>query len=205
MYAIEPLGVVFPRDADEAAAVVSTAAESGVPGLAGGAGTRLAGEAVGRAVVMDFSRHMNRILAIDAEARRARVQPGVVQEQLNLAAARHGLMFGPDTSTSNRATLGGMIGNNSAGSHSVRYGMTVDHVLSLDVVLSDASRAAFGPLSDAELAGRAGRPTLEGAICRELPLLAGRHAEAIATGYPRFWRRAGGYRLDRLAGRGAAD
>ena len=202
MYAIEPLGVVFPRDGDEAAAVVSAAAEFGVPVLARGAGTSLAGQAVGRAVVMDFSRHMNRILAIDGEARRARVQPGVVQEQLNLAAARHGLMFGPDTSTSNRATLGGMIGNNSAGSHSVRYGMTVDHVLSLDVVLSDASRAAFGPLSAAEVADRAARPSLEGTICRELPLLAQRNAGAIATGYPRFWRQSGGYRLDRLAGRG---
>jgi FAD/FMN-containing dehydrogenase/Fe-S oxidoreductase len=151
---------------------------------------------------MDFSRHMHKILAIDAGARRARVQPGVVQEQLNRAAARHGLMFGPDTSTSNRATLGGMIGNNSAGSQSVRYGMTIDHVLALDVVLSDASTAAFGPLAAAELAARAGRATLEGAICRELPALAARNAEAIATGYPRFWRQSGGYRLDRLAGRG---
>ena len=202
MYAIEPLGVVFPRDGDEAAAVVSTAAEFGVPVLPRGAGTSLAGQAVGRAVVMDFSRHMNQILAIDGDARSARVQPGVVQEQLNLAAARHGLMFGPDTSTSNRATLGGMIGNNSAGSHSVRYGMTVDHVLSLDVVLSDASRAAFGALSAAEVASRSARTSLEGTICRELPPLAERNAGAIATGYPRFWRQSGGYRLDRLAGRG---
>jgi len=202
MYAIEPLGVVFPRDGDEAAAVVATAAEHGVPVLPRGAGTSLAGQTVGRAVVMDFSRHMHRILAIDAEARRARIEPGVVQQQLNLAAAAHGLMFGPDTSTSDRATLGGMIGNNSAGSHSVRYGMTVDHVLSLDVVLSDGSWAAFGPLSAAGLAGRAARPTLEGTICRELPLLAERNAGAIATGYPRFWRQSGGYRLDRLGGRG---
>jgi FAD/FMN-containing dehydrogenase/Fe-S oxidoreductase len=202
MYAIEPIGVVFPRDADEAAAAVATAAEFGVPVLPRGAGTSLAGQTVGRAVVLDFSRHMSQILAIDAGARRARVQPGVVQEQLNQAAARHGLMFGPDTSTSNRATLGGMIGNNSAGSHSVRYGMTVDHVLALDVVLSDASRATFGALSAAEVASRAARPTLEGTICRELPPLAERNAEAIATGYPRFWRQSGGYRLDRLAGRG---
>src|SRR5580700_10619370 len=150
MYAIEPLGVVFPRDADEAAAAVATAAEFGVPVLPRGAGTSLAGQTVGRAVVLDFSRHMSQILAIDAGARRARVQPGVVQEQLNLAAARHGLMFGPDTSTSSRAT--------------------------------------FGALSAAEVAGRAARPTLEGTICRELPLLAARNAEAIATGYPRFWR-----------------
>ena len=98
-----------------------------------------------------------------------------------------------------------MIGNNSAGSHSVRYGMTVDHVLNLDVVLSDASAARLGPLSEAERAGRAAQPTLEGAICRELPLLAGRHAEAIATGFPKFWRQSGGYRLDRLSGRGELD
>ena len=202
MYAIEPIGVVFPRDGAEAAAVVATAGEFGVPVLPRGAGTSLAGQTVGHAVVIDFSRHMNQILAIDAERRCARVQPGVVQEQLNLAAARHGLMFGPDTSTGNRATLGGMIGNNSAGSHSVRYGMTIDHALALDVVLSDASTAALGPLSAAELAARAARPTLEGAICRELPALAARNAGAIATGYPRFWRQSGGYRLDRLAGRG---
>ena len=199
MYAIEPIGVVFPRDGSEAAAVVATAAEFGVPVLPRGAGTSLAGQTVGRAVVMDFSRHMNKVLAVDAEARRARVQPGVVQEQLNLAAARHGLTFGPDTSTSNRATLGGMIGNNSAGSQSVRYGMTIDHELALDVVLSDASTAVFVPLTEAELAARAARPTLEGAICRGLPALAARNAEAIATGFPRFWRQAGGYRLDRLA------
>ena len=198
MYAIEPLGVVFPRDADDVAAVVSTAAEFGVPVLPRGAGTSLAGQTVGVAVVLDLSRHMSGIVAIDPEQRTARVQPGVVQEQLNLAAARHGLMFGPDTSTANRATLGGMIGNNSAGSHSVRYGMTIDHVLGLDVVLSDASRARFGPLTEAERLSRAAQPTLEGAICRELPLLAERYSGAIATGFPRFWRQSGGYRLDRL-------
>ena len=151
MYAIEPAGVVFPRDAADVAAAVSTAAEFGVPVLPRGAGTSLAGQAVGHGIVMDLSRHMGRIIEIDAERRMARVQPGVVQEQLNLAAARHGLVFGPDTSTSNRATLGGMIGNNSAGSQSVRYGMTIDHVLALDVVLADASRSALGPLTEGEL------------------------------------------------------
>ena len=154
MYTIEPIGVVFPREAADVAAVVTTAAEFGVPVLPRGAGTSLAGQTVGQAIVMDLSRHMNQIIEIDAERRVARVQPGVVQEQLNLAGARHGLVFGPDTSTRNRATLGGMIGNNSAGSQSVRYGMTIDHVLALDVVLSDASRATFGPLTP----GRAGQP-----------------------------------------------
>jgi FAD/FMN-containing dehydrogenase/Fe-S oxidoreductase len=198
MYAIEPIGVVFPRDAADVAAVVATAGEFGVPVLPRGAGTSLAGQTVGQAIVMDLSRHMTRIIEIDAERNVARVQPGVVQEQLNLAAARHGLVFGPDTSTRNRATLGGMIGNNSAGSQSVRYGMTIDHVLALDVVLSDASQSTFGPLTAAELVSRAAAPTLDGMICRDLPLLVERHQEAIATGFPRFWRQSGGYRLDRL-------
>jgi len=198
MYAIEPIGVVFPRDAADVAAVVATARDFGVPVLPRGAGTSLAGQTVGQAIVMDLSRHMSRIIEIDADRRVARVQPGVVQEQLNLAAAGHGLMFGPDTSTRNRATLGGMIGNNSAGSQSVRYGMTIDHVLALDVVLADASQATFGPLTAAELASRAGAPTLDGTICRDLPGLVERHREAIATGFPRFWRQSGGYRLDRL-------
>jgi FAD/FMN-containing dehydrogenase/Fe-S oxidoreductase len=199
MYSIEPIGVVFPRDAADVAAVVTTAGDFGLPVLPRGAGTSLAGQTVGRAIVMDFSRHMTRIIDIDAERNVARVQPGVVQEQLNLAAARHGLVFGPDTSTRNRATLGGMIGNNSAGSQSVRYGMTIDHVLALDVVLSDASQSTFGPLTADELVSRAAAPTLDGTICRDLPLLAERHREAIATGFPRFWRQSGGYRLDRLA------
>jgi len=198
MYSIEPIGVVFPRDAADVAAVVTTAREFGVPVLPRGAGTSLAGQTVGQAIVMDLSRHMSRIIEIDAERRVARVQPGVVQEQLNLAAAPHGLVFGPDTSTRNRATLGGMIGNNSAGSQSVWYGMTIDHVLTLDVVLSDASQATFGPLTADELASRAGAPTLDGTICRDLPSLAERHRQAIATGFPRFWRQSGGYRLDRL-------
>jgi FAD/FMN-containing dehydrogenase/Fe-S oxidoreductase len=205
MYAIEPIGVVFPRDAADVSAVVSAAGEFGVPVLPRGAGTSLAGQTVGQAIVMDLSRHMNKILQIDPERRVARVQPGVVQEQLNLAAAVHGLMFGPDTSTKNRATLGGMIGNNSAGSHSVRYGMTIDHVLDLGVVLSDATSSWFGPLTDAEAANRAAASSLDGAICRELPVLVKRHREAIATGFPSFWRQSGGYRLDRLARSSGVD
>jgi FAD/FMN-containing dehydrogenase/Fe-S oxidoreductase len=199
MYAIEPIGVVFPRDAADVAAVVTIAGEFDVPVLPRGAGTSLAGQTVGRAIVVDLSRHMTQIKDIDAERMVARVQPGVVQEQLNLAAAPYGLVFGPDTSTKNRATLGGMIGNNSAGSQSVRYGMTIDHVLTLDVVLSDASSSTFGPLTADELDRRAAAATLDGTICRDLPRLVERHREAIVTGFPRFWRQSGGYRLDRLA------
>jgi len=194
MYAITPLGVVFPRDADDVAATVAAAAEHGVPVVPRGAGTSLAGQTVGPGVVLDLSRHMNRILELDHEARVARVQPGVVQDQLNRAAAPHGLMFGPDTSTSNRATIGGMIGNNSAGSGSVRYGMTIDHVRELSVVLSDASTAHLAPGHTPSTSD-----TLEARLHRELPKLVDENRDAIATGFPPFWRRAGGYRLDRLA------
>ncbi len=116
----QPVGVVFPRHADDVAAAVTAAAEHGVPVTPRGAGTSLAGQTVGPGLILDCPRHMNRILEIDPGSRAARVQPGVVQDQLNRAAAPHGLMFGPDTSTSNRATIGGMIGNNSAGSGSIR-------------------------------------------------------------------------------------
>jgi FAD/FMN-containing dehydrogenase/Fe-S oxidoreductase len=199
MYAIRPLGVVFPRHAEDVVATVRVAREHGVPVLPRGAGTSLAGQTVGAGLVLDLSRHMNRVLEVDAQARTALVEPGVVQDDLNRAAAGHGLMFGPDTSTSNRATIGGMIGNNSAGSGSVRYGMTIDHVRALDVVLSDASTARFAPVDEAERARRAAVPTLEGRLYRELPQLVSAQASAIADGFPPFWRRAGGYRLDRLA------
>jgi FAD/FMN-containing dehydrogenase/Fe-S oxidoreductase len=199
MYAIEPIGVVFPRNPDDVAAVIAAAAGFGVPVLPRGAGTSLAGQAIGPAVVMDLSRHMNRIISIDPELRVAWVEPGVVQEQLNMAAAQYGLMFGPDTSTSNRATIGGMIGNNSAGSYSIRYGMTIDHVLALNVVLSDAGLAMFRPVSASQRTILARARSLEGSLYRELPRLVERHREAIDTGFPRYWRQSGGYRLDRLS------
>ncbi|UBU16099.1 FAD-binding and (Fe-S)-binding domain-containing protein [Nonomuraea gerenzanensis] len=176
MYAIEPLAVAFPRHAEDVQALVLACGELGVPVLPRGAGTSLAGQTVGAAVIVDFSRHMNRILEIDG--RTARVQPGVVQDQLNRAARKHGLMFGPDTSTSNRATIGGMIGNNSAGSHSVLYGSTIDHVQALRVVLADATTP--------DLATDARLRTAVAGILDGLDL----------SGFPRFWRHSGGYRLD---------
>ena len=155
MYSIEPIGVAFPRTAADVAAAVHVAGEFGVPVLPRGAATSLAGQTVGHALVLDCSKHMNAIVEINRERALARVQPGVVQSQLNRRAAREGLVFGPDTSTANRATLGGMIGNNSGGTHSVVYGMTIEHVRSLEVVLSDASSATFGRLDATEVARRA--------------------------------------------------
>jgi FAD/FMN-containing dehydrogenase/Fe-S oxidoreductase len=199
MYAITPVGVVFPRHADDVSAAVTVAAEYGVPVTARGAGTSLAGQTVGPGLVLDLSRHMNAIVELDPGERTALVEPGVVQDQLNRAAAPHGLMFGPDTSTSNRATIGGMIGNNSAGSGSIRYGMTIDHVRELDVVLSDGSRSHLSAVDEAEWTRRAALPGLEGALYRGLPEILRANATAIAEDFPDFWRRACGYRLDRLA------
>ncbi|MEV4470810.1 FAD-linked oxidase C-terminal domain-containing protein [Nonomuraea sp. NPDC049504] len=185
MYAIEPLAVAFPRHADDVQALVAACGELGVPVLPRGAGTSLAGQTVGAAVIVDFSRHMNRILEIDGDT--ARVQPGVVQDQLNRAARKHGLMFGPDTSTSDRATIGGMIGNNSAGSHSVLYGSTIDHVQALKVVLADATTPDLA--TDARLRAAVGE-VLDG---------------VDLSGFPRFWRHAGGYRLDAATAGGGLD
>src|SRR4051794_39493606 len=192
MFAIEPLAVAFPRDADDVAAAVSIAARLGVPVVPRGGGTSLAGQtAGGRGLVLDTSRHMNVIDDVDAEALRVRVQPGVVQEDLNRAARRFGLGFGPDTSTSNRATLGGMIGNNSSGSESIVYGTTIDHVLELEVVLADGSRATFS-------AGSQPASDFERRIHRGVEALLREHPRAIAEDYPKHWRQSGGYRLDRL-------
>ncbi|MEV0703972.1 FAD-linked oxidase C-terminal domain-containing protein [Saccharopolyspora sp. NPDC050389] len=202
MYSITPLGVAFPRHADDVAAAVKVAAGLGVPIVPRGAGTSLVGQTVGPGLVLDMSRHMNRIIEIDPVARTALVEVGVVQDQLNQAAAAHGLMFGPDTSTSNRATIGGMIGNNSAGSGSLTYGMTIDHVRALDVVLADGSRARLEPVDEAERERRAAAETLEGRIYRALPELVNANADVIEAKMPAFWRRACGYRLDRLAGFG---
>jgi FAD/FMN-containing dehydrogenase/Fe-S oxidoreductase len=198
-YAIEPLGVCLPRHADDVAAAVAVCARLGVPVLARGGGTSLAGQCVTSGLVLDLSRHLRAILDIDPGARRARVQPGVIQEDLNRAASVHGLQFGPNTSTANRATLGGMIGNNSAGSQSIRYGMTIDAVERLDVVLGDGSWARLEAVSREEAARRGAADTLAGAIHRALPGIVERRRGALA-GYPRHWRQAGGYRLDRILG-----
>jgi FAD/FMN-containing dehydrogenase/Fe-S oxidoreductase len=188
MYAREPLLVAFPRDAGDVAAAIAIAVDFDVPVVTRGGGTSLAGQTVGgRGIVLDTSRHMDAIGEIDTAARRVRVGPGVVQEDLNRAAQKLGFGFGPDTSTSNRATIGGMIGNNSSGSHSIVYGTTIDHVHELDVVLADGSTATLGP--------DAGPP----AIVDGLREILRDHADSIATGYPRHWRQAGGYRLDYLA------
>ncbi|GAB3691861.1 FAD-binding and (Fe-S)-binding domain-containing protein [Saccharopolyspora tripterygii] len=193
MYRVRPVGVVFPRHAEDVATTVRLCSQAGVAVLPRGAGTSHCGQTVGDAVVLDFSKHMNRILELDPENLVARVQPGLVQDELNLAAGAHGLFFAPDTSTSNRATLGGMIGNNSCGSRSARYGMTIDHVERLEVVLSDGTPASLGLGNPSTSDGLLGR------IHQRLPEIVGSARPGLAEQSRQFWRRAGGYRLDRLA------
>src|SRR5437016_913066 len=143
IYEIEPLGVVIPRSHEDVVATMEIARDFKVPVLPRGAGTSLAGQTVCDAVVIDMSKYLNRVLEVNREEQWAIVEPGVVQEQLNLHLRPMGFVFGPDTSTSNRATIGGMMGNNSAGSHSIVYGKTIDHVLEMDVVLASGEGRRF--------------------------------------------------------------
>ncbi|KUO20386.1 FAD-binding and (Fe-S)-binding domain-containing protein [Streptomyces dysideae] len=186
-----PLGVVAPRDADDVAAVLEVCRARGVPVVARGGGTSIAGQATGVGVVLDFTRHMNRLLEIDPDARTAVVQPGLVLDRLQDAAAPHGLRFGPDPSTHSRCTLGGMIGNNSCGSHSVAWGTTADSVRELAVVTARGERLRLGQ-------GWAGAPDgLRGLVEGDLARL--------RTGFPELPRRISGYALDALLPEKGAD
>src|SRR6059036_4311419 len=164
MYQVEPVGVVIPRDADDVQAAVKVAGKLGVAILPRGGGTSLTGQTVNHALVLDFSRHMNQVLEVNREERWARVQPGVVQDKLNHHVRPLGLLFGPDTSTSNRATIGGMLGNNSGGSHSIAYGLTIDHAIELTAILADGTRAVFGEITPAAFESKMRAPGLEGQI-----------------------------------------
>mgnify|MGYP003859306409 CR=1 FL=1 len=198
IYQILPLGVVLPRDADDVAATLRLCAEVDVPVLPRGGGTSLAGQAIGRAVILDCSRHMGAILEVDPDRRLARVQPGVVQDDLNAAAAPFGLRLGPDTATSNRATLGGMIGNNSCGARSIVYGKMVDHVERLRVLLADGQELDLGPLDDAALAAKVQEPSREGRLYRTVMETVQAHREEIERRYPKLLRRVAGYNLPEM-------
>ena len=196
IYQMEPVGVVIPRHKGDVQAVIEVANRHRVPVLARGGGTSLAGQTVGHAIVMDFSKYMNQVLETNREELWCRVQPGLVQDALNAHAAPMGMLFGPDTSTSNRATIGGMIGNNSAGAHSIVYGKTLDHVLELTVLLADGSEAVLGDLSADTLAARQTGKGLESRIYQQLPPLVESAGGLIAERYPKLMRRVSGYNLD---------
>ena len=193
-----PVGVVQPADTDDVLAALEVCRQHDVPVLPRGAATSIGGQAVNEAVVIDFSRHLRSVLSIDPDRATARVQPGVVLDDLRAAAAPHGLTFGPDPSTHNRCTLGGMIGNNACGSHSVAWGKTVDNVHALTVVTYDGTQLTAGPAAAQEAARRARQPGGTGRIYRGLAELAERHAALVRAQTPELTRRVSGYNLDQL-------
>ena len=191
MYQLEPLGVVIPRSQDDLQTAVELAAKYKIPILPRGSGTSLAGQAIGNALILDCSRYLDSIIEIDPEFGTATVEPGVVLASLNAVAAKHGLMYGPDPASADRATMGGVIANNATGAHSLIYGMSADHLVSADVIMSDGSIGVLGE-----------RSTLDNALISTLYSSAlqirEKYASIITKNWPRAWRNSAGYRLNYL-------
>jgi len=192
IYQVEPIGVVVPRSEEAARAAMAIAAESGIPLLPRGAGSSQCGQTVGAALVIDHSKYLNRLVQVDPQAMRAEVQPGLVLDALNAALRPHGLWFPVDVSTSAKATLGGMAGNNSCGSRSIAYGNMVHNVLAIDAVTAEGERWRFGPL-DEESSDRK-----YDELRRKLSALYEREKEEIETRFPKLLRKVAGYNLDHL-------
>jgi FAD/FMN-containing dehydrogenase/Fe-S oxidoreductase len=193
-----PIGVAYPADASDVVALMELSAQHGFAVLARGAGTSVAGQATNAAVVVDFTRSMNRLVDLDPASGTARVQPGLVLDELRRAAGHHGLTFGPDPSTHSRCTLGGMIGNNACGAHSVRWGKTVDTVQSLAVVTAGGARFDAAHVGGEALERRGAEPGESGRIHRALLALRQQSGPALDSAFPRIPRRVSGYNLDEL-------
>ncbi len=201
IYEIVPSGVVIPRTVEDVVTTVRLCGQHRVPIVPRGAGTGIAGGAIGKGVAIDFSKYLNRIEPIDPGARTVRVEPGVVLDDLNAAAAQHGLQFPADVATSSRATLGGMIANNSCGAHSIIYGRTIDHLIDVTCVLSDGSVVTWvnHPVAKGRsTAGSAAAAGLAGRIESELGHVREAYRAEVEARYPKVMRRNGGYALDRL-------
>ncbi len=193
-----PIGVVLPRDADDVLATVALCRQFGAPLLCRGGGTSLAGQCCNVAVILDFSRHMSRILEIDPARRIARVQPGVVLDHLRAAAEKHHLTFAPDPATHDRCTLGGMIGNNSCGVHSVMAGKTDDNIEALEILTYDGLRLKVGPTSAGEFDRIAEAGGRRGEIYAKLQTIASTYGDLVRQRFPKIPRRVSGYNLNYL-------
>ena len=198
VYQIEPTGVVIVRNRDDVLRTIDIARRHGISITARGGGTSQAGQAIGPGLQLDVGKHFNRVLEVNVAERWARVEPGIVLDELNAHLLPHRLRFAPDISTANRATVGGMISNNSSGARSVLYGKTIDHVLDLHVALSDGSLVHLRPLESDALDEVSQTNTLEGRCYRLLRRLGRQHAAAVERHYPKILRRVGGYNLDRF-------
>jgi FAD/FMN-containing dehydrogenase/Fe-S oxidoreductase len=199
-FQIEPIGVVLPRHEDEICAVVELANQYEISVIARGSGSSMAGQALGPGLILDCSKYLNRIHEIDPAASTAVVGPGVILDTLNRRLKTEGLLFGPDPASAERATLGGMAGNNATGAHSIRYGLVVDHVLKMEVVLSDGSVAQFKPLSKSRFEQAQQLKGLEGSIYARMAKIREEYKDTIRTNWPGTWRRASGYSLNYLTG-----
>lgn len=195
IYQITPVCVAWPKNTDQVAAAVGISRNHGVPVLPRGGGTSLAGQAIGEALILDLSRYMDQILAYNPQERTVEVQPGVVLGSLNRFLAPDMLTFGPDPASADRATLGGVLGNNATGAHSILYGMAHDHLLETETVLSDASIARLMGVSEIERSNLHSRNTLAGRIYQEVPKLIERYQSEITTNYPKIFRNVAGYNL----------
>jgi len=193
-----PIGVVMPQDADDVIATVALARKFGAPILARGGGTSLAGQCCNVAVVLDFTKYMHNIVELNVQEKFARVQPGIVLDDLRNAAEKHTLTFGPDPATHTHCTIGGMIGNNSCGVHALMAGKTVDNIDELDILLYDGTRMRVGPTSDAQIAELIDKGGRIGDIYRRLRDLRDKYAPLIRERYPKIPRRVSGYNLDSL-------
>jgi FAD/FMN-containing dehydrogenase/Fe-S oxidoreductase len=202
VYREKPQAVVVPKSNDDVKLIIKFASENGTSVIPRAAGTSLAGQVVGGGIVVDVSKHMNKILEVNVEERWVRVQPGVVLDELNLHLKNFGLLFGPETATSSRCNIGGMFGNNSCGAHSILYGSTRDHVLEAKVILSDGSETEFKPLSKSELAEKCSGDALENTIYKRVnEILSDEiNQQEIINEYPtqEINRRNNGYAIDQL-------
>ena len=190
-YQVMPLGVVAPRSMEGAERVLAVCCSEGVAVTPRGGGTSQAGQTVNHAIMLDCSQYLDRIIELDAAGRRCVVEPGIVLDELNRALKPHGLWFPVDISTASRATIGGMVGNNSCGARSLRYGNTRENVLSIDATLADGTRAHFGRIGEAGV-------DVPPALVRDLIAIAAREAGEIERRFPKVQRRVGGYNLDAI-------
>ena len=195
-YQIEPLGIIIPHSEEDVLTALQIAAEEKIPLLPRGGGTSQCGQTVGEALVIDVSKHLNQLIELDSAAQTATVQPGIVLDQLNRQLKPHGLWFPVDVSTSSRATIGGMTGNNSCGARSLKYGTMRDNVVAIDAWLADGSAMHFGTIN-ADLAS-VNRPSKELDLIRNLLSLGRREAAEIKARFPDLMRRVGGYNIDAL-------
>lgn len=198
IYQIEPLGVAIPKTQEDLHAAVELAAKYKIPILPRGSGSSLAGQAIGQALILDCSRYLDSIIEINPETHSAIVEPGVVLANLNRAAAKHGLMFGPDPASAERATMGGVIGNNATGAHSILYGMSADHLLEADVILADASLQTWGEITKDELGRVKDEEGISKGIIYTALKIQKEYAAKIKQHFPKTWRNSAGYRLNYL-------